>query len=155
MDNIQNRLNKLGIILPEPVQPVANYVGYVQVGNLVYISGQVPILDGKVQFIGKVGADFNIEEGMKSSRLCGLNVLSQLKAACNGNLDKVKKCVQLSGFVHATSDFKDHPKVINGCSDLMVEVFDDAGQHSRAAVGVSSLPLGVATEVSAIFELSD
>jgi enamine deaminase RidA (YjgF/YER057c/UK114 family) len=151
---IDRRLAELGLTLPAAAAPVANYVPWVVTGNLVFISGQVTLLDGKPQFIGHLGKEFGVEDGAKAARLCGINVLAQLKAACGGDLDKVARCVRLTGFVGATPDFKDHPKVVNGASDLMVDVLGEAGRHARAAVGVASLPLGVAVEVDAIFALA-
>lgn len=150
---VEKRLKELGIALPVAAAPVANYVPFVVAGNLVFISGQVTLVDGKPQYVGQVGKDFGVEDGAKAARLCALNVLAQLKAACGGDLDKVQRCVRLTGFVNATPDFKDHPKVVNGASDLMVEVLGDKGRHSRAAVGVSGLPLGVAVEVDGIFQI--
>lgn len=153
MGLIDKRLKDLGIELLSPRKPVANYEAYVNVGNLVYISGQIPMLSNDIKYIGKLGVNFTIEEGAEAAKLCGINILSQLKAACDGDLDRVERCIQLMGFVNSTDDFEDHPKVINGCSDLMIEVFKDKGKHSRAAVGASSLPLGVAVEVSAVFTI--
>ncbi|QPC41626.1 RidA family protein [Kaustia mangrovi] len=154
MGQIDDRLNELGITLPEPAAPVANYVPYVVSGNLVFISGQVTLGPDGVEYQGKVGADFTTEEAAKAARLCGLNVIAQLKAACGGDLDRVVRCVKLGGFVNAVPDFTDHPKVINGCSDLMVEVFADKGRHARFAVGAGGLPLNVAVEVDAVFEIA-
>ncbi len=154
MGQIDDRLNELGITLPEPAAPVANYVPYVVSSNLVFISGQVTLGPDGVEYQGKVGADFTTEEAAKAARLCGLNVIAQLKAACGGDLDRVVRCVKLGGFVNAVPDFTDHPKVINGCSDLMVEVFADKGRHARFAVGAGGLPLNVAVEVDAVFEIA-
>ena len=150
---IDSRLAELGVILPPAAAPVANYVPWVVSGKLLFIAGQVTFKDGKPQYIGQLGRDFGVEDGAKAARLCAINILAQVKAAV-GDLDRVARCVKLTGFVNATPDFKDHPKVVNGASDLMVEVFGDAGKHARAAVGVASLPLGVAVEVDAIFELA-
>lgn len=150
---IDSRLADLGITLPQAAAPVANYVGYVVSANLVFVSGQLPLADGKPQVVGKLGDDVTVEQGTQAARLCAINLLSQLKAACGGDLDRVVRVVRLGGFVNSTPDFTDHPKVINGASDLMVEVFGDAGRHCRAAVGSSSLPLGVAVEVEATFEI--
>jgi len=151
---VEKRLKELGIALPQAASPVANYVPFVVAGNLVFVSGQVTLVDGKPQYVGQLGRDFAVEDGAKAARICALNVLAQLKAACGGDLDKVQRCVRLTGFVNATADFKDHPKVVNGASDLMVEVLGDKGRHSRAAVGVASLPLGVAVEVDGIFQIA-
>jgi enamine deaminase RidA (YjgF/YER057c/UK114 family) len=148
------RLAQLGITLPQAVAPAANYVPARKSGSYVYIAGQVPTADGKDQYVGKVGKDVSIEEAQKAARLCGINILSQLRTALGGSLDGVVGCVRLGGFVNAAPEFGDHPKVINGASDLMVEVFGDAGRHARAAVGCSSLPRNVAVEVDAIFEIA-
>jgi enamine deaminase RidA (YjgF/YER057c/UK114 family) len=154
MGLVDKKLAELNIVLPQPVTPVASYVPYVISGNMVIISGQLPMKDGKPQDIGKVGKEFTIEQAQQTAKLCGINILSQLKAACGDNLDRVKKCVRLGVFVASAPGFIDQPKVANGASDLMVAVFGDAGKHARAAVGVAELPLGVAVEVDAMFELS-
>jgi len=150
---VDARLAELGIEVPEAAAPVANYVGYVQSGNLVFVSGQVPLVDGAFKFQGKVGAEFSIEEGQEAARICAINIIAQLKAACGGDLDRVRRIVKLGGFVNSTPEFTDQPKVINGASDLMVAVFGDAGRHSRAAVSAGALPLGVAVEVDAVAEI--
>lgn len=149
---IEQRLADLGITLPAAAAAVANYVPAVLSGRMLYISGQLPLRDGQAQSKGKLGADLNIEAGAEAARLCGLNIVAQAKAAL-GDLDRVVRVVKLSGFVNSTPDFTDQPKVINGASDLMVEIFADKGRHARAAVGVASLPLGVSVEVEAIFEV--
>lgn len=149
---IDARLAELGIAVPAAATPVANYVGYTITGNLVFISGQLPVEAGTFRFIGKLGAELDVEQGQAAARLCGINVLAQLKAACGGDLDRVVRCVKLTGFVNSTPDFTDQPKVVNGVSDLMVEVFGDRGRHARAAVGTGALPLGVGVEVEAVFE---
>ena len=153
MGKIDNRLAELGIVLPSPAKPVANYVGWVRTGNLVFTAGQVTLADGKLQYIGKVGAEISVEDAHKAARLCAINVLAQLREACGGDLDRVKRIVKLVGFVNGVPAFSDHPKVINGASDLMVEVFGDAGKHARSAVGAGSLPLGVSVEVEAVAEI--
>ncbi len=151
---IDARLKELGISLPSPATPVANYVGFVRTGNLVFTSGQVTFnAAGKLDYIGKLGREFGIDEGYQAARLCAINILAQLRNACDGDLDRVVRCVKIVGFVNATPDFADHPKVINGASDLVVAVFADKGRHARSAVGMGSLPLGVATEVEAVFEI--
>ena len=150
---IESRLAELGITLPQAPSPAANYVPYVVSGPLVFLSGQVPMADGKPSFVGKVGADFSVDEGYQAARLCAVNLLAQLRNACNGDLDRVERVVKLSGFVNCAPDFTAQPQVVNGASDLMVEVFGDAGRHARFAVGASSLPLGVAVEVDGVFEL--
>jgi len=152
MSAIDTRLADLGIDLPEPVAPVANYVPFVRTGNQVFISGQVSIgAEGLVK--GTLGGDMDIAAGQAAARLCAINLISQLKAACDGDLSRVKRVVKLGGFVAATADFTDIPQVINGCSDLMVEVFGDAGRHARSAVSCPVLPLGAAVEVDGVFEV--
>lgn len=151
---IASRLAELGIDLPQAASPVANYVPFVISGKQIFVSGQIPLVDGKPQFIGRVGDTLTVEEGYQAARRCGLNLLAQLRNACNGDLDKVRRVVKLGGFVACAPDFAQTPQVINGASDLMAEVFGDAGRHARAAVGVASLPLGVAVEVEAIFEIA-
>jgi enamine deaminase RidA (YjgF/YER057c/UK114 family) len=151
---VDARLGELGIEVPEAAAPVANYVGYVQSGNLVFVSGQVPLVDGAFKFQGKVGAEFSVEEGQEAARICAINIIAQLKAACGGDLDRVRRIVKLGGFVNSTPEFTDQPKVINGASDLMVAVFGDAGKHTRAAVSAGALPLGVAVEIDAVAEIA-
>ncbi len=151
---IEARLAELDIRLPEAAAPAANYVPWTLSGNLVFVAGQITLLDGELKYRGKVGDEFTVEDGYAAARLCGLNIIAQVKAACGGDLDRVERIVRLGGFVNAGRDFHDHPKVINGASDLMVEVFGDKGHHARAAVGCSSLPLNVATEVEAIVEIA-
>ncbi len=146
----ETRLVELGIELPNPSTPAANYVPFVQVGDLVYISGQIS-MDASGMVKGKLGDGFSLDDAYAAARLCGINLITQVRAACGGDLDRLVRVVKLNGFVNATPDFTDHPKVINGTSDLMVEVFGDQGRHARAAVGTSSLPFGVAVEVEGIF----
>ncbi len=149
--SVKKRLNDLNITLPNPSSPAANYVPYSVVGNQIFIAGQVPVVNGSVEGnTGKLGENVSIEEGKRIARICGLNIISQVSAANKGNLENVR-CIKLGVFVNATDDFKDHPEVANGASDLMVEIFDQKGKHARASVGVSSLPRGVAVEVDAIF----
>ena len=155
MGQIDKRLAELGITLPEAAKPVANYVPWVRTGNLVFISGQGPIEGGKVGYPGCLGVDVSLEDGAKSARLCGINVIAQLKDACGGDLDRVKRIVKLVGFVNAAPDFKDHPKVINGCSDLLVAVLGENGRHSRSAVGFASLPNRIPVEIEVIFRILD
>jgi len=152
-DEIAANLKKLGIILPEAVAPVANYVGWVKTGNLIFTSGQLPLENGKVNFVGKLGEKLKIEDGQAAAKLCAINILSQLNNALKGDLEKIVRCVKLVGFVNATPDFTDHPQVINGASDFMVAALGDRGRHARSAVGVGSLPRGVAVEVEGIFEV--
>ncbi len=151
--SIDARLSELGIVLPEAAAPVASYVPVVVQGGLAYVSGQVSFVDGAL-LKGRLGEDVSLEEGMRAARGCGLMILAQLEAAL-GSLDRVERVIKLGGFVNSTPDFTDQPKVVNGASDLMLEVFGEAGKHARAAVGVPSLPLGVAVEVDAIFAVAD
>lgn len=152
---IERRLTELGLKLPEPAAAVANYIPFVVDSNIVIISGQLPIQDGSILYKGKVGSDLSIEQGQDAARLCGLNILAQLRAACKGDLTRVQKCLRLGGFVNCLPDFTNQPKVINGVSDLIVEVFGiEIGKHARAAVGVNALPLGAAVEVEAMFRIS-
>lgn len=151
--NFDARLAELGIELPNPAAPAANYVPFVQVGDLVYVSGQISMnADGLVT--GKLGDGFSLDDAYAAARLCGINLISQVRAACDGDLDRLVQVIKLNGFVNATQDFTDHPKVVNGASDLMVEIFGEKGRHARAAVGSSSLPLGVAVEVEGIFKIA-
>jgi enamine deaminase RidA (YjgF/YER057c/UK114 family) len=151
---IETRLDALGITLPQANAPVANYLPYVRSGNLVNISGQITMENGELKFIGKLGKDYGVEDGQKAARLCALNLVAQLRAAI-GDLDKVTRVVKLNAFVNSAPDFTDQPKVVNGASDTMVEIFGDAGKHARSAVGVASLPLGVAVEIDGVFEVAD
>ena len=153
MSQIEARLAELNLTLPEPATPVANYVPYVVAGNIIYISGQVSI-GPKGLIAGKLGRDLDLQEGVQAAYSCGVNLIAQLKTACNGDLDRVKRVVKLGGFVNCTAEFTDHPKVINGASDLMVAVFGDKGRHARAAVGAPSLPMEAAVEVDGVFEIS-
>ncbi len=150
--SIEARLAELGVTLPEPAKPVASYVSYVRSGDQVTISGQLSN-DASGGIKGTVGVDVTPEQAAAAARLCGLNLIAQIKAACDGDLDRVVRIVKLGGFVQAGPDFEAIPAVINGCSDLMVEVFGDAGKHARSAVGVYKLPLGFAVEVDAIVEV--
>lgn len=153
MSKINHTLKSMNIELPQSVMPAANYIPYTVTGNLVFISGQLPMKDGKPQDIGKVGKEFTLEQAQGTAKLCAINILSHLKAACGGNLDRVKRCVRLGIFVNSAAGFTDQPKVANGASDLMVAVFGEAGKHARFAVGVSELPFGVAVEVDGTFEI--
>jgi enamine deaminase RidA (YjgF/YER057c/UK114 family) len=154
MGKIETRLKELGITLPQPAVPVANYVPFVRTGNLVSVSGQVTMDNGQPQYLGKVGRELTIEQGQAAARLCAINSLAQLRLALDGDLDRVRRCVRLGVFVNAIDDFRDQPKVANGASDLIVQVLGDAGKHSRSAVGVASLPLGVSVEVEALYEIA-
>ena len=150
--SIEARIAELGLTLPEPAKPVASYVSFVRSGNQVTISGQLSN-DASGGIKGTVGVDVTPEQATEAARLCGLNLIAQIKAACDGDLDRVVRIVKLGGFVQAGPDFIAIPAVINGCSDLMVKVFGDAGKHARSAVGVYKLPLGFAVEIDAIVEI--
>ena len=150
---IEARLKDLGISLPTPPAPVASYVPTVQSGNLLFVSGQITSTPEGLKYVGAVGKDLSLDDGKAAARLCAINVVAQVKAAC-GDLDRVKRCVKLTVFVNATPDFTQHPEVANGASDLLVEVFGEAGKHARAALGAGSLPRGVACEVEALFEIA-
>lgn len=151
---VAERLRDLNIELPKAAAPAANYVPFVVSGNLVHVSGQIPVENGDLKFIGRVGENMTLEDGAQAARLCGLNLIAQAAAAADGDLERITRVVKLGGFVNCTTDFTDHPKVINGASDLMVDVFGDKGRHARFAVGVPVLPLGVAVEVDGLFELA-
>ncbi len=152
-DTINARLADLGITLPKPVAPVASYVPFVQTGALVFVSGQVPIGPDGLDFQGKVGTDFSVEEGQAAARLCALNIIAQVSEACGGDLERVQRFVKLSGFVNSGPEFDQHPAVINGASDLIGDVFGDRGRHARFAVGAPNLPFNVAVEVDAVVEI--
>ncbi len=151
---VEKKLGELGIVLPTPASPVANYVGFVRTGRLLVVSGQICYgEDGKLVAKGKLGAGVSIEDGTKAAQACAINVLAQVKAAL-GDLDKVTRVVRLGGFINAAPDFIDGPKVMNGASDLMVTAFADKGRHARTTIGVASLPLDAAVEVEGLFEVS-
>ncbi len=150
---IDARLAELGITLPEAPVPVAAYVPHVISGSIVYVSGQVS-RDGSGLITGKLGAGVPIEQGAAAAATCAHQLIAQLRNACNGDLDRVKRVVKLTGFVNSTPDFTDQPKVVNGCSEVMIAVFGEAGRHARSAVGVAALPLGVAVEVEGVFEIA-
>lgn len=153
MSNVEARLSAAGISLPTPNAPVANYVPFVRAaGDLVHISGQVSV-DASGGVRGVVGEDVDFETAVRAARICGINLLAQMKAACDGDLDRVVRVVKLGGFVQAGPEFFDIPKVVNGCSDVMVEAFGDAGRHARSAVGVYRLPLNFAVEVDAVVQI--
>jgi enamine deaminase RidA (YjgF/YER057c/UK114 family) len=152
-NQVEARIAEFNLELPKPAAPAATYVPYRIHNNVVYISGQLPMWNGELKYVGKVGTDFDITQGQEAARLCGLNILAQLKQACDGDLDRVDACIRLGGFVNCPANFTDQPKVINGASELMIQVFGDKGLHARAAVGVNALPLGVAVEVDALFAL--
>jgi enamine deaminase RidA (YjgF/YER057c/UK114 family) len=153
MSQAEQKLLELGHRLPEAVAPVANYVPYVVSGKTLYLAGQLPIRDGKVVYAGEVGHDVSVDQAYMAARLCAINLLAQMKAACGGDLDRVARVLKLTGYVSCEHDFTDIPKCINGASDLLVDVFGDAGKHARAAVGVASLPANACVEIDAIVEL--
>lgn len=150
--SIETRLAELGVNLPDAPAPAANYVPYVQVGDTVYVSGQISAgPDGMI--VGKLGADMDVDSGAAAAKTCAISLLAQVKAACGGDIDRLVRVVKLTGFVNSTSDFGDQPKVINGASDFLVEALGDAGKHSRSAVSAASLPFGVAVEIEGIFQI--
>lgn len=148
------KLQELGYELPQAAAPAANYVPYVVSGNQLFVAGQIPFLNGEKMHTGRLGQDLTIEDGMNAARACALNILAQANAAVVGDWSRIKQLVKLGAFVNCTPDFTDHPKVVNGASDLMVEIMGTQGKHARFAVGAPSLPLGVAVEIDAIFELA-
>ena len=150
---IDDRLKTLGIELPTPSTPGANYVQFVRTGNLLFLTGQLAQWNGERRFIGKLGREFGVEEGQQAARLCALNLIAHLRVALAGDLDRVVRCVRISGYVNSLPDFVAQSQVLNGASDLFVELFGEAGRHTRMAVGVSALPYDVAVEVEAIFEV--
>ena len=149
---ISEKLKELNIEIPDAPNPVGAYVAYKQIGNLLYISGQLPASSNGKILKGKIGKDLTLEEGQKASRLCVINILAQTKKAVDGDLTKVKNCIKITGFVNSTDDFIDQPKVINPASEILSAVFGERGKHARAAVSTNSLPLGAAVEIDAIFE---
>ena len=151
--SVEDNITKLNISLPKAASPVGSYVATKIVNKLLYISGQISIDESGELIKGKLGKDLNTEEGYKAATRCALNITSQAKNACQNDLSKIKSCIKLTGFVNSTDDFTEQPKVINGASDTIVKIFGESGMHTRAAVSVNSLPLGVAVEVDAIFEL--
>jgi len=151
--SIEARLAELGVTLPDAPAPAANYVPFVKTGNLLFVSGQISAnADGFIT--GKLGEDMSVEDGADAAKACAISLLAQLKAGCDGDIERLVRVVKLVGFVNSTPDFGDQPKVINGCSDFMVEALGDKGRHSRSAVSAASLPFGVAVEIEAIFEIS-
>ncbi|TDI66635.1 MAG: RidA family protein [Alphaproteobacteria bacterium] len=151
-DAIESRLIELGITLPETSAAVANYLPVARTGDLLFVSGQLPMADGRMAWTGRLGEALDIDQGRQAARLCAINMLAQLRAALDGELDRVARVVRLGGFVASAEDFTAQPQVINGASDLMVDVFGEAGRHARAAVGVNVLPLGAAVELEGLFE---
>ena len=153
MSKVEDRLAAAGVVLPQPNPPVANYVPFVRVGELVHISGQVSI-DASGGIKGVVGEDVDAETARRAARLCGINLLAQMRAACDGDLERVTRVVKLGGFVQVAAGFFEIPQVVNGCSDLMVEAFGDLGRHARSAVGVYRLPMNFAVEIDAVVAIS-
>lgn len=151
--SIEKKLKELGYELPKAAAPAANYVPYVVSGNMLFVAGQIPFLNGEKMHLGRLGENLSIEQGAEAARACALNILAQANAAAGGDWSRIKRCVKLGAFVNCTPDFTDHPKVVNGASDLVVAAMGEAGKHARFAVGAPSLPLGVAVEIDAIFEL--
>ncbi|WP_374901268.1 RidA family protein [Brucella endophytica] len=154
MGVVSARLSERGIVLPSITSPSGNYIPYRITGNLLYVSGQIPRIDGIDHFLGVVGEDISPEEGYQAARLCALNLVARVNAALDGDLDRLVACVQLRGFVNAPADFKGHPAVIDGASDLLVEIFGEKGRHVRTALGAGSLPRGCSVEVDAVFEVA-
>lgn len=150
---LSKKMQKLGYELPQVASPAANYVPYVITGNLIHIAGQIPFINGEKMHMGRLGEDMVLEDGVKAAQACALNILAQVNHAVEGDWSRVKKCVKLGGFVNSAPDFTDHPLVINGASNLIGEIMGDAGKHARFAVGAASLPLGVAVEIDAVFEI--
>lgn len=152
MGKFERKLAELGIELPDAPMPVANYVPYVVVGDMVHVSGQIARDDAGL-IVGKLGADMQTEEGAAAARRCAIYLLAQVKAACGGDLDRLKRVIKLNGYVNSTADFTEQPQVLNGASDFMVEALGDVGRHARSAVSAASLPLGVAVEIDGIFQI--
>lgn len=152
MGNIEKRLGELGVQLPEPKAPVGSYLPFVNDDGVLYVSGQLPIA-GETMSKGKLGSGLSEEEGKDAARICAINILSQVRAACAGDLQRVERVLKVTGFVNSTPDFENHPAVVNGASEFFAETFGDQGRHSRSAVGVASLPFGVPVEVEAIFKI--
>jgi len=150
---IENKLKELNIELPNAPDPVGAYVAFKKIGNLLFISGQLPISKDGEMIKGKIGAGLDLEDGQRASKLCVINILAQVKKALGGDLNKVKNCIKITGFVNSTDDFKDQPKVINPASETLSTVFGTNGKHTRAAISTNSLPLGAAVEIDAIFEI--
>ena len=150
---IEKNINKLGIIIPDAPAPVGAYVAFKFVNKLLFISGQISV-DSNGRFIkGKVGKDIDLKKGQEAAKLCAINIIAQVKKACSGDLEKISSCIKLTGFVNSSDEFIDQPKIINGASELISAVFGENGKHTRAAISVNSLPLGVSVEIDAIFEL--
>ena len=153
MSKVEEKLNEMGIRIPDAPTPAANYLPFTQTGNLVFVSGQVPFIDGKIQVTGTVGVNASVEDAQGQARICAINLLAQLKVACGGDLDRVTQVIKLGAFVASANDFYSQPLVINAASDIMVEAFGETGQHARFAVGTNALPLGCLVEIDGIFEI--
>lgn len=153
MGKITARLEALGYVLPQPAAAIAAYVPFVVMNNLVYISGQLPMEQGQVAITGHLGAEVDIPTGQRAAKICALNLLAQLQAACNGDLERVTRCVRIGGFVSSAAGFHDQPKVVNGASEIIEQIFGDKGRHARSAVGVNELPLNAAVEIEGLFAI--
>ena len=154
MSSVEDKLKQLNIILPEPKAPVGAYVATKIVGNLLFVSGQISIDQNRNLIKGKVGKDLTVEQGYNAAQRCGLSLIAHAKKACNDDLNKIKSCIKLTGYVNSTEEFMDQPKVINGASDIIAKILGKIGEHTRAAVSVNSLPLGVSVEIDGIFEIN-
>ena len=154
MSSVEDKLKQLNIILPEPKAPVGAYVATKIVGNLLFVSGQISIDQNRNLIKGKVGKDLTVEQGYNAAQRCGLSLIAHAKKACNDDLNKIKSCIKLTGYVNSTEEFMDQPKVINGASDVIAKILGKIGEHTRAAVSVNSLPLGVSVEIDGIFEIN-
>jgi enamine deaminase RidA (YjgF/YER057c/UK114 family) len=154
MTAIEQRLQSLGIIIPTPAAPVANYVGWTRTGSLLFTAGQLPLVAGKLHHTGLVGDAINTETAQAEARICAINVIAQLKSACDGDLERIRRIVKITGFVASAPGYFDQPKVVNGASDFLVEIFGERGKHARSAVGVASLPLNACVEIEAIAEIN-
>lgn len=152
--NFEKNLEKLNIKLPTPPKPVGDYSAYKKTGSLIFVSGQISFKENGELIKGKVGSDLTIDEGYDAAKICALNIIAQVKSACDGDINRVKKCVKITGFVNSNNNFIEQPKIINGASELLVKVFGEDGVHARAAVSVNSLPLNAAVEIEAIFEIN-
>lgn len=153
MPSVEENLKTLKITIPKPSAPAANYVPWSRSGNLIYVAGQLPIENGNVKYVGKVGQFVAQNEAVMAARLCAINIIAQVQSALDGDLERVRRIIKLGGFINCIPEFSEHPKIINGASDLMVDVFGEKGRHSRFAVGAVSLPLGAAVEIDAIVEI--
>ena len=151
---VEQRLQKIGVAIPDAPSPAANYLPFTRTGNLVFVSGQVPFVDGKLKVTGTVGKNASVEDAQGQAKICAINLLAQLKVACDGDLDRVVRVVKLGAFVASSDDFFNQPVVVNAASDLMVEAFGDAGRHARFAVGTNALPLNCLVEIDGVFEVS-